>query len=527
MNASLVATACVSLFCPVAWAVDSACPAESVSYEIPGDWVASLSGPRLNDVVFAKEGRVMARFKLPDGSYENGIVVDEVSSRAIVCIQPDNEGFSLQMLDLKSGKTVDVDMSPLGKAATDGMGVQDVKWRIGVMPLSLEDGKAGGEAIAESLDGEIPDVLYSIDIRQPWPEEGGKAVMTVRKSEAIVYTYEISPDWSVSFSGPLCRHADFIKDGRKVAGFELPGGDSEDRIVVDDESGRAVVGTETKKGNLVFQMLDLNSGKAVDIDLLPQKKNPSESDAAKSIQPVVGYCGALTLQDGKARGKGTVTVTQGGLSYQMEGTRFFIDIRQPWPAAGAKAVMTMQMPGPKSISYEIAGGWTVSFPGPQSTHTAFFKDGREVARFKLPEGNPVGKMVVDDASGRAIVGIHTSNASFELNMLDLKTGRAVNIDLGPLNEKLAVEFPENGPEDYIGHWVLECGALTREEGRVGGTCRHSGTAGDFSYDISIPFAIDIRQPWPKEGGKAVMTVQQASLKKRPDPHPSGKAERMH
>lgn len=92
--------------------------------------------------------------------------------------------------------------------------------------------------------------------------------------------------------------------------------------------------------------------------------------------------------------------------------------------------------------------------------------------------------------------------------------------------RLAEDFPEAAPDDYVGHSVVQCGALKLEDGKVIGTAVKSGTVGDLRYDLTVPFSINIAQPWPEAGRKAVMTLEESSMERTPDPDPVGKTPRM-
>lgn len=178
----------------------------------------------------------------------------------------------------------------------------------------------------------------------------------------------------------------------------------------------------------------------------------------------------------------------------------------------------------------LPGGWSVSFFGPQgvgSTDRAvFLREGREVASFKLPSGNSLNKIVVDEPSGRVVIGIQTDNATFVLKMCDLKTGTAVDIDLSTLLHRLDEGFPASSPDEYVGHSVVQCGALKLEHGKIAGAAVKSGTVGDFRYEVTVPFSIDVAQPWPEAGKKAVLTLEKAFTERTPDPDPAGKTPRM-
>lgn len=198
-----------------------------------------------------------------------------------------------------------------------------------------------------------------------------------------------------------------------------------------------------------------------------------------------------------------------------------------WPSAWS--VETSGPPQPY-YSHVLPGGWTVSFFGSQlvdsTDEVVFCRKDREVARFKVPSGNSRGAIVVDEISGRVVMGIQMDGATFALKMCDLETNCTVDIDMSVLLGTIDAEFPEPGPDDYIGHCVVQRSALKLEDGKVLGTARESGTLGDMHYDLYVPFSINIRQPWPEAGRKAVMTVGKASLEGTPDPDPAGKAPRM-
>lgn len=178
----------------------------------------------------------------------------------------------------------------------------------------------------------------------------------------------------------------------------------------------------------------------------------------------------------------------------------------------------------------LPGGWSVSFFGPQlvdsTDRVVFLREGREAASFKLPAGNSLNKIIMDEPSGRVVIGIQTDNATFVLKMCDLKTDKAVDIDMSTLLRRLDEDFPESFPDEYVGHSVVQCSALKPEHGKVTGAAVKSGTVGDLRYDLTVPFSIDIAQPWPEAGSKAVMTLEKSSMERTPDPDPAGKTPRM-
>lgn len=188
------------------------------------------------------------------------------------------------------------------------------------------------------------------------------------------------------------------------------------------------------------------------------------------------------------------------------------------------------VPASPYYSGVLPGGWSISFFGPQlgdsMDKVVFLREGREAASFKLPSGNSLNKIIVDEPSGRVVIGIQTDNATFVLKMCDLKTGKAADIDMSVLLGRLAEDFPEAAPDDYVGHSVVQCGALKLEDGKVMGTAVKSGTVGDLRYDLTVPFSINIAQPWPEAGRKAVMTLEESSMERTPDPDPVGKTPRM-
>lgn len=111
-------------------------------------------------------------------------------------------------------------------------------------------------------------------------------------------------------------------------------------------------------------------------------------------------------------------------------------------------------------------------------------------------------------------------------MCDLKTDKAVDIDMSSLLRRLAEDFPESSPDKYVGHSVVQGSALKLEHGKITGAVVKSGTVGDLRYDLAVPFSIDIAQPWTEAGSKAVMTLEESSMERTPDPNPAGKTPRM-
>lgn len=178
----------------------------------------------------------------------------------------------------------------------------------------------------------------------------------------------------------------------------------------------------------------------------------------------------------------------------------------------------------------LPGGWSVSFFGlhlvGSMDRVVFLREGREVASFRLPSGNSLNKIVVDEPSGRVFIGIQTDNATFVLKMCDLKTDRVVDIDMSALLRRLAEDFPEASPDEYVGHSVVQCSALKLEHGKITGAAVKSGTVGELHYELTVPFSIDAAQPWPQAGRKAVMTLEESSMERSPDPDPVGKAPCM-
>ena len=178
--------------------------------------------------------------------------------------------------------------------------------------------------------------------------------------------------------------------------------------------------------------------------------------------------------------------------------------------------------GGEWVKYATPGGWTVTLHG---TTAVFGKNGYECARFKLPDGNHVNKVVVDDASGRAIVGSQTDNATFLMQLFDLKTGKAVDVDLSPLEARVDSDWPDSRPDEFIGHWIRQGGVWRAEENKPGhaaGTPYMAGRVGDFRYTLYMTFTMNLRQPWPEEGGKAVLTVVKSTLEKEPAADFAGK-----
>lgn len=167
------------------------------------------------------------------------------------------------------------------------------------------------------------------------------------------------------------------------------------------------------------------------------------------------------------------------------------------------------------MKYALPSGWTVTFRG---VLAEFDKEGREPVRFRLPAGNHVDKVVVDDVSGRAIIGTQTDNAAFLMQLLDLKTGKAVDVDLSPLENREDSDWPDSRPDEFTGHWIHQGGVWKTEDGKPGhaaGTPYMAGRVGDFFYTLYMTFSMDLRQAWPKEGGKAVLTVGKSCLEKEP------------
>lgn len=180
--------------------------------------------------------------------------------------------------------------------------------------------------------------------------------------------------------------------------------------------------------------------------------------------------------------------------------------------------------GDEWIKYAAPGGWTVTFRG---SDAVFSKDGHEPVRFKVPNANPCGKIVVDDASGRALVGIQTDSATVLTKLFDLKTGKAVDVDVSPLENRIDSDWPKpQRTDEFIGHWIWQGGMWKAEEKKPGfatGTPYHAGRLGDFQYTLYITFSMDLRQPWPEEGGKAVLTVGKSRLEKEPYADFAGKS----
>lgn len=187
----------------------------------------------------------------------------------------------------------------------------------------------------------------------------------------------------------------------------------------------------------------------------------------------------------------------------------------------------LELCGENTVTYIVPSGYSATFTHNSPT-VIWGGNGKETAPFQVPSGNRVQKIVVDEASMRAIIGTQTDNATFILQLFDLKNGNSADVDMTALSDTISKNWPHATPSDYVGHWVWQGGIikpLPTKPGLAIGNPYMAGTLGNFHYTMHVPYFIDLRQPWPKKGEKAILTVGKTKLTSVPDPNPPGKSPR--